>query len=96
MDYRRTRPRVRWRAWSTHAFGTGSPGLTLADFLGPEIVVQPGYLPVRIDRPTSISGVLLREARDNPVLIDSADRLVGFIASNDFIPTDMRRDRAGT
>lgn len=39
------------------AFGFGALGLTQADFLAPESVVQLGYPPARIDLLTSIDGV---------------------------------------
>ncbi len=39
------------------AFGFGSLGLTAADFEEPEVVVQLGVPPVRIDLITSLSGV---------------------------------------
>lgn len=42
-------------------FGMGSVGLTAADFLEPEVVVQLGYAPIRIDLLTSIAGVTFDE-----------------------------------
>lgn len=38
-------------------FGFGNVGITEADFTKPDIVVQLGYPPVRVDLMTSISGV---------------------------------------
>lgn len=39
-----------------HEFGFGSLGLSEADFIEPEQIIQPGRPPVRIDLLTSISG----------------------------------------
>jgi hypothetical protein len=39
------------------AFGFGSLGLTVADFLQPGYVVQLGQLPARIDLLTSLTGI---------------------------------------
>jgi len=43
-------------------FGMGSVGLTPEDFLEPEVIVQLGYPPLRIDLLTSISGVSFADA----------------------------------
>lgn len=44
------------------AFGFGSVGLQLEDFIRPDQVVQLGYPPVRIDLITTLTGVCWEEA----------------------------------
>jgi len=66
-------------------FGMGSVGLEADDFLEPEIVVQLGYPPVRIDLLTSISGVLFERCWDRRVVIDVGGIEAGFIARADLI-----------
>ena len=66
-------------------FGMGSLGLTAEDFLDPEIVVQLGYPPTRIDLLTSISGVRFDECWSNRVLVDVGEMSVGFISAEDLI-----------
>lgn len=66
-------------------FGMGSVGLTAQDFLEPEIVVQLGYPPTRIDLLTSISGVRFDECWSNRVLVDVGELSVGFISAEDLI-----------
>jgi hypothetical protein len=48
-------------------FGFASMGLTARDFLEPDITVQLGYPPHRIDLMTSISGVSFPEAWESRV-----------------------------
>jgi len=43
-------------------FGFRSAGLTAEDFQSPDIVVQLGYLPIRIDIITSLTGVSIEDA----------------------------------
>lgn len=43
-------------------FGFASMGLKAADFLAPDIIIQLGYPPNRIDRMTSITGVAFGDA----------------------------------
>ena len=66
-------------------FGMGSVGLGADDFLEPEIVVQLGYPPIRIDLLTSISGVTFEECWANRVLIDVGGVEAGFIGAQDFV-----------
>ncbi len=66
-------------------FGMGSIGLTAADFLEPEIVVQLGYPPIRIDLLTSITGVTFDECWPNRVVIDVGGVDAGFISADDLI-----------
>ena len=42
-------------------FGFGSLGLTVDDFLDPEMVIQLGYAPVRIDLLTSLAGIVFND-----------------------------------
>jgi len=66
-------------------FGMGSLGLTAQDFLEPEIVVQLGYPPARIDLLTSISGVTFEECWNNRLLVDIGELTVDFISAEDLI-----------
>lgn len=68
-----------------HDFGMGTLGLTAQDFLEPDIVVQLGYPPVRIDLLTSISGVTFEECWNNRLLVDVGGLPVGFISAEDLI-----------
>jgi hypothetical protein len=72
----------------THAledFGMGSIGLSPQDFLEPDVVVQLGYPPLRIDILTSISGVTFDECWPNRVVIDVGGVNAGFIGAKDLI-----------
>ena len=66
------------------AFGFGSLGLTQADFLRPEAVVQLGYPPARIDLITAIDGVDFDDCYPNRVHIKSDGIPLPFIGLNDF------------
>lgn len=66
-------------------FGMGSIGLTRDDFLEPDVVIQLGYPPVRIDILTSISGVSFDECWDNRVVIDIGSVEAGLISAADLI-----------
>jgi hypothetical protein len=66
-------------------FGMGSVGLTAEDFLEPEVVVQLGYPPIRIDLLTSISGVEFEDCWPKRVVIDVGGVEAGFIAVDDLI-----------
>jgi len=66
-------------------FGMASVGLTTADFLEPQVVVQLGYPPIRIDLLTSISGVTFDECWPNRVIIDVGGVDAGFISADDLI-----------
>ena len=66
-------------------FGMGSVGLTADDFLEPEIVVQLGYPPIRIDLLTSVSGVAFEDCWANRVTVDVGGIEAGFISADDLI-----------
>jgi len=66
-------------------FGFGSIGLTAADFLTTEKVVQLGVPPVRVDIVTSITGVAWDDAAHNRVEGRYGDVTVSYIGKNDFI-----------
>lgn len=54
-------------------FGMGSLGLSVADFLTEDIVIQLGYEPNRIDLLTGLSGVRFNEAYPRRMLANLAD-----------------------
>ncbi len=66
-------------------FGMGSIGLTCEDFLEPEMVVQLGYPPIRIDILTSISGVSFEDCWTRRVSVDVGGVDAGFISVDDLI-----------
>ena len=67
------------------AFGFGSLGLSIDDFIHPGQVIQLGRPPSRIDFLTSISGVSWEEASDSAIADVYADTPVRFIGLNQFI-----------
>lgn len=66
-------------------FGMGSLGLEASDFLEPDVVVQLGYQPVRIDILTSIDGVSFDECWDRRMMVDVGGAEAGFISVEDLI-----------
>jgi hypothetical protein len=61
-------------------FGMESLGLEVSDFLEPDVVVQLGYQPVRIDILTSIDGVSFDECWDERMMVDVGGVEAGFIS----------------
>ena len=66
-------------------FGFGSLGLTEADFLQPDQVIQLGVPPVRIDLLTSLSGVTWEEVFQGRVAGHYGDVPIGFIGKREYI-----------
>jgi hypothetical protein len=66
-------------------FGMGSVGLTPADFMEPNVVVQLGYPPLRIDLLTSVTGVAFADCWENRVILDVGGVDAGFISLPDLI-----------
>lgn len=66
-------------------FGFGSLGLTPADFMVPERVVQLGVPPNRIDLLTSITGLTFDEVWQRRVAAELDGLPVSFISRQDFI-----------
>ncbi len=64
---------------SIDAFGLGSLGLKIEDFLESGMVIQLGYAPVRIDLLTSLSGVTFSECYSKRVTEKVNDVDVTFI-----------------
>ncbi len=62
-----------------------SVGLEPEDFLEPEIVVQLGYPPVRIDLITSATGVDFEECWESRVMVGVGQVEAGFISAADLI-----------
>jgi hypothetical protein len=65
-------------------FGFGGLGLTEADFLVPDAVVQLGYPPARIDLLTSIDGVDFDACYDNKIVTVLEGTPLPFIGLADF------------
>ncbi len=66
-------------------FGMGAVGLDASDFLEPDIVVQLGYPPVRIDLITSATGVEFTSCWDRRVLVGVGSVEAGIISEADLI-----------
>jgi hypothetical protein len=65
------------------AFGFGDLGLTAADFQDPEVMVQLGHEPQRIDILTFASGLHFSDAYENRVYITIGNVQVPFISVDD-------------
>jgi len=74
-------------------FGMGSVGLEADDFLEPEIVVQLGYPPMRIDLITSATGVDFEQCWGNRVQVPVGSVVAGFISREDLIANKMASAR---
>lgn len=66
-------------------FGMESVGLEPADFLEPDVIVQLGYPPVRIDLITSATGVDFDDCWDRRMLVQVGSVEAGFISEADLI-----------
>lgn len=69
-------------------FGFGAVGLSALDFQKPDVVVQLGHPPVRIDLLTSISGVTWAEAWAGRVTDELGDVPVAFLGLD-----ELRRNK---
>jgi hypothetical protein len=74
-------------------FGFDSLGLAPEDFENPDIVVQLGYPPNRIDILTSIDGVDFEQAWPNRFMMRLGDQLVAFIGREDLIKNKIASAR---
>lgn len=74
-------------------FGMGSVGLEPADFLEPEIVVQLGYPPYRIDLITSASGVVFDSCWDRRLTISVGSVEAGLISYDDLVANKQASGR---
>lgn len=72
-------------------FGFGDVGLTAADFQQPDVVVQLGVPPVRVDLLTGISGVTWEEAWDGHARGEFGEIPVAFRGI-----TELRRNKRST
>lgn len=66
-------------------FGFGEVGLTEADFLTPDHIVQLGYPPYRIDILTAIDGVSFDEAWQRRLTIPTGDGELQVIGRDDLL-----------
>jgi len=66
-------------------FGFGSLGLTAADFLEKDVVVQLGYPPARIDILTQVDGVQFDACWDRRVEISVGGQRIPFISISDLL-----------
>lgn len=74
-------------------FGFESLSLRPEDFQNPDMVVQLGYPPNRIDILTAIDGVTFEEAWPNRVLMPLAGHQVAFIGRADLIANKLASGR---
>ena len=79
-------------------FGFGGLGLTAADFEEPDVVVQLGREPQRIDILTFATGLVFDVAYEHRVLVDVGGLAVPFVSVDDLrtnkLATGRLRDRA--
>jgi hypothetical protein len=79
-------------------FGFGGLGLTAADFEEPDVVVQLGREPQRIDILTFATGLVFDEAYERRVLVDVGGLDVPFVSVDDLrtnkLATGRLRDQA--
>lgn len=75
-------------------FGMGSLGLTEADFLEHDVVVQLGYEPNRIDLLTGLTGVEFAEAYPRRIVVRLGDVDVPFLGRDDLIANKRALGRA--
>lgn len=66
-------------------FGMDSVGLEPSDFLEPDVIVQLGYPPVRIDLITSATGVDFGSCWDHRMVVQVGSVEAGFISEADLI-----------
>jgi hypothetical protein len=66
-------------------FGFGGLGLTSADFSSPDVVVQLGYPPHRIDILTSIDGVEFSDAWSSRMVVRVDEVEIPFIGRNELL-----------
>lgn len=69
-------------------FGFGQLGLTVEDFLDPDVVVQLGREPQRIDLLTFLSGLEFEDAYGHRILVDVGGVVVPIISR-----ADLRRNK---
>ncbi len=72
-------------------FGFGELGLTVADFLDPDVIVQLDREPQRIDILTFATGLEFADAYENRVMIEIDGMQVPFISID-----DLRRNKLAT
>jgi hypothetical protein len=75
-------------------FGFGDLGLTAADFQDPEVMVQLGHEPQRIDILTFASGLNFSDAYKNRVYIPIGNVQVPFISVDDLRTNKLATGRA--
>ena len=75
-------------------FGFGSIGLTVEDFMNPNMVVQLGFPPRRIDIITEISGVNFDEAWSNRIRNNGLGIEANFIGLDEFVKNKLASARA--
>lgn len=74
-------------------FGFGAVDVTIEDLLNPDLVIQLGHPPHRIDLLTGIDGVSFDAAWDRRVEFDIAERRIPFISRDDLIANKVAAGR---
>ena len=75
-------------------FGLGSSGLGPEDFLEPDTIIQLGYVPLRIDLLTMISGVRFEDCWERRIPLEVDGLVAGLIARDDLIANKVAAGRA--
>lgn len=76
------------------AFGFASLGVSAADFMAPQAMVQLGYPPVRIDLLTSIDGVTFEDSFAHRLDVMIGGTLLPVISIDDLIRNKLAAGRA--
>ena len=76
------------------AFGFASLGISAADFMMPEAMVQLGYPPARIDLLTTIDGVTFDECFAHRVDVEVSGLVLPVISLDDLIRNKLATGRA--
>lgn len=74
-------------------FGFGGLGLTAADFQEPDVVVQLGSEPQRIDILTFATGLAFSDAFEHRMMVDVGGVQVPFISVDDLRTNKLATDR---
>ena len=80
-------------ALAAHGHPRATKNLEADDFLEPEVIVQLGYPPMRIDLITSATGVDFDQCWDNRVVVPVGSVMAGFISREDLIANKVASAR---
>ena len=76
------------------AFGFAAPGISVADFMTPQAMVELGYPPARIDLLTAIDGVTFNECFAHRMDVEVGGIVLPVISIDDLIRNKLATGRA--